>query len=140
MFLKNMSREGDHARRSLALVVLALAMTLGSPPAAPAQTGGSGTQQGVHYKWINCGNVTPYARSTRSIGQNHVAALKCGSARKVVRNWIRLERCGADVGDDCRFWGWECFVGRAPHRPSRRVVACSSRSWTRTITFTSRYR
>ena len=93
---------------------------------------------GVHYKWINCGNVTPYARSTKSIGYNHVPPLKCGSARKIVRNWIWLDRCGADVGEDCRFSRWYCFVGTGINRPGTRVVGCH-RSSGRAITFISRY-
>lgn len=115
-------------------------MTLsGEIAVAPAQTGGSGTQMGVHYRWINCGNVNRYARSAKSTGYDGVSPLKCGSARKIVRNWIRLDRCGADVGDECRFKGWSCFVGTGLRRPSQRVVACY-RSTIRAITFISRYR
>ena len=58
----------------------------------------------------------PYARSAKSIGYNHVSPLRCGSAKRIVRNRVRLDRCGADVTDECRFSGWYCF--RRHRRPA----------------------
>jgi hypothetical protein len=72
----------------------------------------------------------------RSIGYDGIRPLKCGSARKIVRNWIRLDMCEADVGDDCRFKGWRCSVGTWR---GKRIVGCYRPS-IRAITFKSRYR
>lgn len=122
--------------KTLGMMVLALAVVLSAQGVAEAQIDGGGTHMGVRYTFINCGHVNSNVRSARSIGYDKVRPLKCRSACNVVRGWIRLDRCGTEVGDGCQFRGWGCSVGT--WRAKRIVVCC--RSTVRAITFTSRYR